>query len=48
MVSNTTLEKVLKALSRHMFTDVEGESYNNNDIMEAQELLEQELIKQES
>ena len=47
-VSRETLEAVLNALGDNWFyPDGEGEEYNNDPVIEADELLQEELASQE-
>lgn len=39
------VEKVQEALSSNWFSDIDGESYNNDDIIEADKLLSEALLR---
>jgi len=47
IVSRETLLEVLKALENNWFSDAEGESYNNDDVIGADEALRAEINAQE-
>lgn len=46
LITEATLVKVLEALSNHMFEDVEGDSWNNDDVIEAHNALDAEINEQ--
>jgi len=46
LISSKTLGVVLAALDGHWFSTSDGEEYNNDDIIDAQGMLEEEIKSQ--